>query len=311
MNDVHISRRRGSVTGAMVLIAIGVILLIWRMRPEVDPWPILWRYWPLILIFIGVGKIFDAFIFRDRGGQAGSGAEYFSATGVAVFALLVIFAFALWKGHKTHNNFVHDTHAVELLGAKTVSADIQMPAGQLNLNGGDTRLLDANFDYREEEGKPSVEYNVSGDHGQLNITQERERLHLGSTHNDWLLHFGGAEPLELTLNMGAGESDIDLRDLNVTRLEVHVGAGQMTLDLRGARKSNMTVDIQGGVGSATIRLPKDVGVRVHASGGIGSVSTDGLKRDGDDYVNAVYGKTPVSIDLTVQGGVGEIVLSEE
>jgi hypothetical protein len=54
-----------------------------------------------------------------------------------------------------------------------------------------------------------------------------------------------------------------------------------------------------------------VGVRAHASGGIGSVSTDGLTRDGDDYVNAVYGKTPASIELTVQGGIGEIDLSED
>jgi hypothetical protein len=54
-----------------------------------------------------------------------------------------------------------------------------------------------------------------------------------------------------------------------------------------------------------------VGVRVHASGGIGTVSTDGLTRDGDDYVNAVYGKTPTSINLTVSGGVGTIVLTED
>jgi hypothetical protein len=50
---------------------------------------------------------------------------------------------------------------------------------------------------------------------------------------------------------------------------------------------------------------------VHASGGIGSISTDGLTRDGDDYVNAAYGKTPTSINLTVEGGVGTIVLTQE
>jgi hypothetical protein len=310
MNDVHKIRRRGSITGALVLIAIGVVFLISNLHPEIDAWGIIFRYWPLILIFIGVGKIFDSLIFRHSTSPYDANVSGISGAAVAVIALIAIFGIAVWRGHK-RNDHVHDTHSVELLAAKTVSADIRMPSGQLTLNGGNTRLLDADFDYREEEGKPSVEYNVSGDHGQLEVNQEKEHFRFGTTHNDWRLHFGGAEPLDLTLNMGAGQSDIDLRDLNITRLEVHIGAGQMTLDLGGPRKSNLTADIQGGVGSATIRLPRDVGVRVHASGGIGSVNTDGLTRDGDDYVNAVYGKTPASIDLTVTGGVGEIVLSEK
>jgi hypothetical protein len=304
MDDTRRPRRSGSITGALILISLGVVFLIANVRPGIEPWHIILRYWPLILIFIGIGKIFDSFVFRDGGSSANSGAS------IAIMVLFVIFGFALWRGHET-NHRIHDTKPVELLGAKTVSADIQMPAGQLTLTGGNPRLLDADFDYNEEEGKPSVDYNVSGDHGQLDITQEKERLHFGGTHNTWKLRFGGPEPLDLTLSIGAGQSDLQLRDLNVTRLEVHVGAGQMTLDLGGPRKSNLSADIQGGVGQATIRLPKDVGVRVHASGGIGSVSTDGLTRDGDDYVNAAYGKTPTSINLTVSGGVGTIVLTEE
>jgi hypothetical protein len=82
----------------------------------------------------------------------------------------------------------------------------------------------------------------------------------------------------------------------------------MNLDLTGPRKSDLHVDIHGGVGSAVIRLPKDVGVRVHASGGIGSVSPHGLTREGDDYVNDALGKTPATIDLTIEGGTGSVNL---
>jgi len=300
--------RRDSITGALILIAIGVVFLVSNLHPEIDAWGLILRYWPLILIFIGVGKIFDSLIFRDR--RDSGVAESVSGTSIALIALLLILGLALWRGHK-RSDTLHDTHAVELLGAKTVSANIEIPAGQLRLTGGNTRLLDSTFDYFEEEGKPAVEYNVAGDHGQLDITQEKVRFHFGTGHNDWQLRFGGSEPLDLSLKMGAGQSDVDLFDLNVSRLEVRMGAGQMTLNLAGPRKANLFVDIQGGVGSATIRLPKDVGVRVHASGGIGSVGTDGLTRDGDTYVNAVYGKTPNSIDLTVQGGIGEISLHLE
>jgi len=58
-------------------------------------------------------------------------------------------------------------------------------------------------------------------------------------------------------------------------------------------------------------LPRDVGVRAHASGGIGTISTGDLEKDGSEYRNSVYGKTPHKITLDVQGGIGEIELIQE
>jgi len=309
MDDSRRNRYRGSITGAMILIAIGVLFLVANTHPNVDAWGIVFRYWPLILIFIGVGKIFDSFLFHDRPGSLT--ADHVSGVAIAFIVLILIFGLAIWKGHGARTDIMHDTHEVELLGAKEVSADINMPAGQLNVTGDAPRLLDSDFRYREEEGKPTVDYSVSGDHGQLTIAQEGRHLHIGTTHNTWNLNFGGTEPLDLKLNMGAGQSDLNFRGLDVRHLEAHIGAGQMTLDLTGPRKSNLEVDVEGGVGSGTIRLPKDVGVRVHASGGIGSINTDGLTREGDAYVNEAYGKSLATITVEVHGGIGEINLQLE
>ena len=49
-------------------------------------------------------------------------------------------------------------------------------------------------------------------------------------------------------------------------------------------------------------------MRVHATGGIGSINSGGLKRNGDEYVNDMYGKSPVTLRLDVSGGVGNIDL---
>jgi N-terminal domain of toast_rack, DUF2154/LiaI-LiaF-like transmembrane region len=301
---------RGSITGALILIAIGIFFLIVNIRPEINPWPILFRYWPLILIFIGIGKIFDSFVFADR--TSGPGGDHLSGVALAFVVLILILSLAIWRGHKAEGHeFVHDTHSVALLGAKDVSADIEMPAGQLTLTGGDPALLDSDFSYDREEGKPVVDYSVNDGHGQLTVTQEGHHIHFGSTRNDWNLHFGGDEPLDLKLKMGAGQSDLDFHGLNLRNLEVNIGAGQMTLDLTGPRTSDLSADIQGGVGSATIRLPKDVGVSVHASGGIGTIDTDGLTRENGAWVNAAYGKSPATINLEVHGGIGEIDLRLE
>jgi hypothetical protein len=49
-------------------------------------------------------------------------------------------------------------------------------------------------------------------------------------------------------------------------------------------------------------------VRATAHGGIGAIHVRGLKKDGDAYVNEAYGKSPVTVKVQVEGGVGEINL---
>src|SRR5260370_8882634 len=55
----HGHPRRVSLVFPIILIAVGGLFLLHNWRPAFDPWPILETYWPLILIFIGIGKIWD------------------------------------------------------------------------------------------------------------------------------------------------------------------------------------------------------------------------------------------------------------
>jgi hypothetical protein len=300
--------RHGSLTGAIILIAIGTVLLIANIRPDFDPWPIFVRYWPLILIFIGLGKVFDSYM-ASRNSEAG-GRRWISGSAIAMVTLAILFVLAVHVG-RTGNIHHHETQAVEQQGAKTVSASFEMPAGRLTLTGGAAQLLNADFDYTENEDRPNVEYSVSGNHGQLNVTQKEEHAHFAHTHNDWDLRVADGVPLDLSIKMGAGQSDLRLQGVDVTNLEVNIGAGEMNLDLTGPRKSNLEGTIHGGVGSATVRLPKDVGVQVYASGGIGAIDTGGLRHDGGAYVNSAYEKAPVTVRLTIEGGIGHISLEEQ
>ena len=55
-------------------------------------------------------------------------------------------------------------------------------------------------------------------------------------------------------------------------------------------------------------LPSEVGARVRAEGNLGKINAEGLDKEGDSYVNGAYGDSDVSLDVEVQGGVGEINL---
>jgi hypothetical protein len=51
-----------------------------------------------------------------------------------------------------------------------------------------------------------------------------------------------------------------------------------------------------------------VGARVTAEGGLGKINAEGFQREGDSYVNDVYGDSDANLEVEVHGGVGEINL---
>jgi hypothetical protein len=320
-------RRHGSFVGPIILIVLGGLFLLFNLYPDFNPWPVLFRFWPVILILIGLGKIWDSYYFRHHTEQGT--APPISGTGIAWILLLVFFIFAAWHGGnrwndggwhgpwgphgRTWGGEVHDTQAVELQGAKSVDMNFDIPAGELTLSGGSSHLMDADFRHYREQGKPTVDYSVSGERGLLRVAQDQNQwhTHFGTEDNEWNMRVNNDVPVDLRVQMGAGHTELRLNGVNMKSLEVHMGAGQLDLDLTGERKINFEGTIEGGVGQATVRLPKGVGVHVDATGGIGSVDAGELKRDGGAYVNEAYGKTPTTIDLTIHGGVGQIRLIEE
>jgi N-terminal domain of toast_rack, DUF2154/LiaI-LiaF-like transmembrane region len=300
-------RRRGSFTGALLLIIVGLLFLYANLRPEWNPWPLISRYWPVLLIVLGLGKLWDAL----RAPSAPGAVQPVRRGGetVAIIILLLLLAFVLFRGHG-YSRPLHETKSIDAQGAQSVRMDIEMPAGELNISGGAAKLLDADFNYTQVEGEPRISYDHSGTDGNLSITQTGNS-HFGRTENDWTLRLNNDLARELRVQMGAGQGNLNLVGIHLTKLTVEIGAGEINADLTGDWKDNVDVRIEGGVGSATIRLPKSVGVHVHAEGGIGSIDVEGLRNDGGDYVNDAYGKSPVTMNVRAEGGIGQIRLTEE
>jgi N-terminal domain of toast_rack, DUF2154/Domain of unknown function (DUF5668) len=310
------SPRRNSLVLPIVLITVGAMFLYANWRPAFDPWPILRTYWPLILVFVGLGKMWDSTRARQNpDGSARGGVSLGATFGALAFVLVLVILF--WHGraftHDRHysSDLQHASRTVERQGAKSVQVSLESSAGEFNISGGSSHLVDADFNYGDSYETPRVDYNVADGVGHLRISQDDGSTHFGTTHNQWNLRLSNEVPLELKIEMGAGRGQLRLRDMPVTRLDMSMGAGQADLDLTGDRKSDLVADLEGGVGQVTIRLPRKVGVVVRASGGIGSINAHGLRHDGDEYTNEAYGKTPATIRLTVQGGVGQISLIEE
>jgi hypothetical protein len=126
--------------------------------------------------------------------------------------------------------------------------------------------------------------------------------------NEWDLRLNDAVPLDLGVQMGGGVSNLDLDSLSLRGLSIDMAAGATTVDLTGDWERDLSALVRGGAGEVTVLFPSQVGVRVNAGTRLGRVTTDGLQEQGEGFVNDAYGDSEVTLEVRVQGGVGQIIL---
>src|SRR6516165_4824134 len=80
--------RRGSIFWALTLVAVGTLFLYHNFNPNIRPWEILAKFWPIIIIFWGLSKLIDYFQFRAHPGTAPP--SLFSASEVILLILVLI-----------------------------------------------------------------------------------------------------------------------------------------------------------------------------------------------------------------------------
>jgi hypothetical protein len=227
--------------------------------------------------------------------------------------LIIIALAAIVAACDEPRDVMKDSRTVALEGATRAEVGLHMNAGELRVRGADQEaLLEASFEYNRERDRPVVDYRRFGDKGTLEVRRARRNsIPFGRIRNRWDIHLCNSVPLDLDIDLGAGQSDIDLRGLKLQRVEIDMGVGEMNLDLQGPHQESFNVKIDGGVGSGKIYLPSEVGVRVKVDGGLGSIEARGLIKQGGAYVNEAYGKSAVEIEVDINAGIGSLDLRVE
>jgi hypothetical protein len=206
----------------------------------------------------------------------------------------------------------HESTSIDLDKSELVRVQVRMGAGVLKIRGGSPKLMEGDFAYNVASWKPEVHYDRGSFRGQLTIEQPSHGHGAHNMRYEWDLRFNDDVPLDMSVEFGAGEGNLELGSLTLRSLNVQMGVGKLDVDLRGTPKNDYAVNIHGGVGEANVRLPASVGVIAEATGGIGGISARGLTKHGNRYVNDAYEKgAKVNVRVDVRGGIGAINLIGE
>lgn len=206
------------------------------------------------------------------------------------------------------NKMQEETILVEKDKAKTLEVDIDLGVGEMNLTGGAKEWVEGKADYNIKKLAPQVNYDVSGDTGEVEIKHKGStKLGISNIKNNWAIQLNDDIPMDLTVETGASLANLDLQGLQLEKLDIEAGVGDLTVNLGGDWKKSFKANIETGVGQTTVIVPSKVGVKLTTEKGIGSSNVEGLISKGKGvYVNEAYDKADVVLEIKSEIGVGDI-----
>lgn len=294
--------RRGGLVGPILLIGLGVIFLLNNLGiTSVSLWDLLWKGWPVLLIVAGL----DLLIGRR------------TALGGLMVALVVIAVVAggvwLLSGDVGTRSSWDGEQVVQALdGFERAEVEIAQGAGvqQILADAEAADLVHGRIDrVRNETIHKSFE--LEGDTAVFDLDSRAVNWvgpfgrPFGQGGPTWDLTLSGDVPMDLKTSLGAGQVDLDLRDLTATDLDVSLGVGQITVLLPDA--GEYRAEVSGAIGRIVIHVPEGLEARIEFGGPLGArdVPLDYTRR-GDLYVSPGYDDAEDRVDLKVDLAIGAV-----
>lgn len=298
--DTH-PRGMPGITWAVILIAVGVVFLLNNLH--INGFSINWleliRYWPVILILVGL----DVLIGRR---------SVFGSLAVAALALVVVGGLVWMVGFtKTSSTFgpsVKRDVTQELGDVKTARINFNLGAGETIVRPmSDSKNLVSGTYTTNRDLTLNVDYKTSGDNGVLTIRQEGK-----SSNPDIFSDFVGlldlkltdAVPVDLVVDAGVGQVTFDLTGIKLSSLKLKGGVGNVEVKLPD--RGDYTVNADMGIGQLIVETPKSLEANVAFDGGISNADVPSrFKSKGESHwQTSGYEGARDRVDLTVKTGIG-------
>jgi hypothetical protein len=206
---------------------------------------------------------------------------------------------------RTDDAFVH------LGDAEAVRVNLELGRGDLELRPGASKLMEGTFVYNVDRWKPELTYVEEGEVWNLTVVQPNADIKVESgARNEWNLQFTNAVPIEMNVDIGAGNGDVKVGGLDLASLSVGTGAGDIDADLTGGRYDHLIARFGTGVGNVRLVVPEYYGVQISVGQGAGTVTAPGFSKVGENYVNDAFDTAQILLLLSVSIGTGDLVVLE-
>jgi hypothetical protein len=289
----------------LVLILIGAIVLLANLGVlSSEALLRLADLWPLLLVILGLQLILNHTLPRLQASLIG-----LAATVVIVIAAVAYATLAPASTFGTRQANVSDrigglTAATLDLGYSGATIDIQ--AGTIP---GDS-LYQAHVEYPGSDDPPAI--SLDRESGTLEIVERSGFSPLrffGAARRHAVITLTDRIPWTIKISGGVANAHLDLRRLQLAKLQISGGANRMEAQLPSA-KGTVPIEISGGVSNLTLRAPAGAQWHVAVSGGVSGLRINGsfYAAIGGDFQQESPGYAAASdrYDIEISGGASHV-----
>jgi hypothetical protein len=286
------------LAGPVFLIGLGAVFLLNNFgQLPWNGWELILRLWPVFIIAIGLDIILGR---RSAWGSL-----------LALVLMLAIVAGALLLMGVGNPGEVNNIKWPSSGNVTRIDATINPAVGSLRINslaGGDS-LAEGVLHLQRGEKYSSQML----DNGTFSIKSEGVMFFspVGKTSRwKWDVNFTPSVPIDLNVDMGVGEIELNLTRLRPGTLDINLGVGKITVILPAKA---LNAKIECAVGETVIIVPRGAEVQVKVDAGIASVDTPpGFTHEGDHYTSAGYANSgSTRINLDVNQAIGHLKIEYE
>ena len=197
--------------------------------------------------------------------------------------------------------------SIDLQGASSVDLKVSHGAGELKIHSGAnaSELAHGSF-----TGGLDHKATRNGDRLEVRMRPAKDVMDFPffgpQSRLDWDVALNANIPIELKLNLGANKSEIDLRDMTITGLDMDTGASETKLTLPSQGRFKADLDL--GAASLEVIVPEGLSARIRASIGAADLKIDESRfpRTGGYYQSPDFDTAVNSVDMTIDAGAASI-----
>lgn len=297
----------GGIIIPTILVVLGILFLLSNFGViSGDFWLSLWKFWPLLLVLLGVEIILGV----TRG---------WVAILLALLAVVVIvavgsaLAFGFSHGSWLRRERVSQTWEVELGSLAEAQVLVTFGAGKIDIGSlplRSTKLLEGQIEYDRARGTPVRDLEQRDGKGILTLrAASGTRAFLGVGDEDWELNLSRDIPLDLSLDAGAATIDLDLESLNVRNLRLQVGASTVKVKFPESAGTTSAV-IKAGAATINIDIPEGVAARINTALGLSSlhIDTNRFPKSDSYYISPGYDTAKNKLEISIDTGVSSVTI---
>jgi hypothetical protein len=290
-------RRRGSLVGPLILIGLGVVFLLNNLGIlSWSVWEVIFRLWPILLVAIGLDLLIGR---RSTLGSL-----------LALALTLIVLAGALWlfgvgigggaasPGQRISQPLEDVSQAQVVLNPATGKLQVHALSDSANLVEGTLRPA------RGEPIQP--QFSRQGNSATFVLTRSGTSFgpFPGSIGPTWDLGLSPQVPIDLKVDVGAGEANLDL-----THVQVNMGVGETTLTLPSQGQFQAVVD--GAIGQTTLVIPQGMAARITVDTGLASSQLpSGYQKQDNVYTSPNFESADNRVEIKADQAIGNLVVRQ-